>query len=116
VVAEARLGLTLPPAHQHPQLQVSLRRVVTFQLHKLPFLHQGLEISFQEEQTRLIVFFLSLRMAVLAARQGQMVRGKMAVTAVIFPQVGMVEVEQLTTAVLAQRLAQHLAALAVQDV
>jgi hypothetical protein len=97
VVAETELGLTLHPEHQHLQLQVLRPEVETHQLHKLPFLHQGLEISFQEEQTRLIVVFLSLRMAVLAARQGQMVRGKMAVkVVVIFPQVGMVEVEPPT--------------------
>jgi hypothetical protein len=122
VVAEAKLGLTLHLAHQYLQLQVLRPEAETQKLHKLPFLHQGLEISFQEEQTRLVIVFLSLRMAVLAARQGQMVKGKMAVTVVvIITQAGTVEAEPPTfllvnPAVLAQRVAQHLAALAVQDV
>jgi hypothetical protein len=89
--------------------------VGTFKLHKLPFLRLGRGIFIQEEQTRLIVFSL-LRQAVMAVRRGQMARGKMVVTAASFPQAGTVEAAQLTTAVLAQRVAQHLEALAARGV
>jgi hypothetical protein len=115
-VAEAKLGLTLPQqAHQRLQLQVSLLVAETCQLHKLPFLPRGQEIFIQVEQTRLVRISL-IQTAVLAARRGQMALVVAAVAEMVFLQAGTVEVGQPTAAVLVQREAQHLAALAAQDV